>query len=199
MSEIGCGRPRTGCWPSGSRSWRPGWAATRRTPTRRPRPRATPRRRRGRRGALRVASRAGSRVRRGPRCVRSLTGAPVTSTETRQVADLPEVALRWVEHRIEHRECGCGATTMAGTGDGVPSAVRAPVSYGPGVRAVATYLVAGHHLPLARAVGHRCAHRTGYPVAGPGHRRGPAPALAVLDSVLHPPQRDLGQVRDLPG
>ena len=84
-------------------------------------------------------------------CGGSLTGAPVTSTETRQVADLPEVALRWVEHRIEHRECGCGATTMAGTGDGVPSAVRAPVSYGPGVRAVATYLVAGHHLPLARA------------------------------------------------
>lgn len=84
-------------------------------------------------------------------CGGSLTGAPVTSTETRQVADLPEVALWWVEHRIEHRACGCGATTMAGAGDGVPAAVRAPVSYGPGVRAVATYLVAAHHLPLARA------------------------------------------------
>lgn len=84
-------------------------------------------------------------------CGGSLVGAPVTSTETRQVADLPEVALRWVEHRIEHRGCGCGATTMAGAGDGVPAAVRAPVSYGPGVRAVATYLVAGHHLPLGRA------------------------------------------------
>ena len=84
-------------------------------------------------------------------CGTSLTGAPVTSTEVRQVADLPEVALRWVEHRIEHRECGCGTTTMAGAGDGVPAAVRAPVSYGPGVRAVATYLVAAHHLPLGRA------------------------------------------------
>lgn len=84
-------------------------------------------------------------------CGRSLAGAPVTSTEVRQVADLPQVALRWVEHRIEHRGCGCGATTMAGAGDGVPAAVRAPVSYGPGVRAVATYLVAGHHLPLGRA------------------------------------------------
>src|SRR5680860_1454232 len=84
-------------------------------------------------------------------CGGSLAGAPVTSTETRQVADLPEVALWWVEHRIEHRECGCGATTMAGHGDGVPATVRAPASYGPRVRAVATYLVAAHHLPLARA------------------------------------------------
>jgi transposase len=84
-------------------------------------------------------------------CGASLAGAPVASTEIRQVADLPEVALRWVEHRIEHRGCQCGATTMAAAGDGVPEAVRAPVSYGPGVRAVATYLVAGHHLPLGRA------------------------------------------------
>jgi transposase len=84
-------------------------------------------------------------------CGRSLAGAPVTSTEVRQVADLPQVALRWVEHRIEHRGCGCGTTTMASAGDGVPESVRAPVSYGPGVRAVATYLVAGHHLPLGRA------------------------------------------------
>lgn len=83
-------------------------------------------------------------------CGVSLAGAPVTSTETRQVADLPQVALWWVEHRIEHRECECGTTTMAGPGDGVPATVRAPASYGPGVRAVATYLVAGHYLPLAR-------------------------------------------------
>lgn len=84
-------------------------------------------------------------------CGASLAGAPVTSTEVRQVADLPEVALRWVEHRIEHRGCECGTTTMAGAGDAVPETVRAPVCYGPGVRAVATYLVAGHHVPLERA------------------------------------------------
>src|SRR5512142_2888690 len=40
---------------------------------------------------------------------------------------------------------------MAGPGDGVPGGVHAPVQYGPGVRAVATYLVAAHHLPLDRA------------------------------------------------
>lgn len=84
-------------------------------------------------------------------CGRSLREAPVVSTETRQVADVPELALRWVEHRLEHRACGCGQVTMAGPGDGVPGGVHAPVQYGPGVRAVATYLVAAHHLPLDRA------------------------------------------------
>jgi len=93
------------------------------------------------------------RPRRCGGCGRSLRRARVTSTETRQVADLPEIALRWVEHRIEHRLCRCGTTTMAGTEDGVPAGAKAPAQYGPGVRAVATYLVAGHHLPLERAAG----------------------------------------------
>lgn len=86
-------------------------------------------------------------------CAGSLQAAPVVSTELRQVADLPAVALVWVEHRIEHRRCGCGTVTMAGPGSGadeLPPGVRAPVQYGPGVRAAATYLVAAHHLPLGR-------------------------------------------------
>lgn len=37
--------------------------------------------------------------------------------------------------------------------DGVPEVARAPVQYGPTVRSVAAYLVAGHHLPLGRAAG----------------------------------------------
>jgi hypothetical protein len=46
-------------------------------------------------------------------CGASLAGAPVTSTEAREVFDLPQVALRVVEHLLEHRRCGCGRTTMA--------------------------------------------------------------------------------------
>ena len=84
-------------------------------------------------------------------CGRSLQEAPVVSTEARQVADVPAMALRWVEHRVEHRACGCGRVTVAGPADGVPGGVHAPVQYGPGVRAVATYLVAAHHLPVDRA------------------------------------------------
>jgi len=87
-------------------------------------------------------------------CAGSLRQATVVSTEVRQVADLPAVALVWTGHRIEHRRCGCGTVTMAGPGNGadeLSAGVRAPVQYGTGVRAAATYLVAAHHLPLGRA------------------------------------------------
>ncbi len=80
-------------------------------------------------------------------CGAGLSAAPVVSTERRQVFESPAVALTVTEHRIEHRRCGCGTVTMAE----VPAGVNAPVQYGPGVNAFALYLVAGQHLPLARA------------------------------------------------
>jgi hypothetical protein len=47
-------------------------------------------------------------------CAPSLQrGAPVVSTETRQVFDPPVVRLVVVEHRLQHRRCGCGAVAMA--------------------------------------------------------------------------------------
>lgn len=83
-------------------------------------------------------------------CGDTLTDAPVVSVEQRQVFDLPEIALRVVAHQLEHRRCGCGQVTMAGVIDGVPAGVGAPTQYGPGVRALASYLLAGQYLPLAR-------------------------------------------------
>lgn len=79
-------------------------------------------------------------------CGTSLAGAPVVSTEARQVFDLPELALRVTEHVIEHRRCRCGTTTMAP----VPAGAGAPAQYGPGLRGLAVYLLAAQHLPLAR-------------------------------------------------
>ena len=83
-------------------------------------------------------------------CGDSLADAPVVSTEQRQVFDLPEIALQVVAHLLEHRRCGCGQVTMDGASDGVPAGVGAPTQYGPGVRALASYLLAGQYLPLAR-------------------------------------------------
>lgn len=80
------------------------------------------------------------------RCGRPLTDASVVGAETRQVFDLPEIALRVTEHLLEHRRCGCGRMTTAVA----PPGVGAPVQYGPGVRGLATYLLAAQHLPLAR-------------------------------------------------
>ena len=67
-------------------------------------------------------------------CARPLDRAPVTSTEVRQVADLPTVALAWVEHRIEHRRCSCGTVTMAGADDGAVRGAGARDGHLPGRR-----------------------------------------------------------------
>jgi transposase len=80
-------------------------------------------------------------------CGRSLRRAAVTSVEARQVFDLPEVRLRVVEHRLQHRRCRCGTVTMAP----VPAGVGAPAQYGPRVRAIGAYLVGYQHLPYERA------------------------------------------------
>jgi transposase len=80
-------------------------------------------------------------------CGGGLRGAPVTSVEVRQVFDLPPVKVSVTEHRLQHRRCRCGTTTMAD----VPAGVNAPVQYGPRVKAIAAYLVGYQHLPYGRA------------------------------------------------
>jgi len=66
---------------------------------------------------------------------------------TRQVFDLPEIALHVCEHRAHRSRCACGHVTTAA----FPAAVTAPTQYGPRVRALGIYLIAFQHLPYARA------------------------------------------------
>src|SRR5262249_952496 len=80
-------------------------------------------------------------------CGASLRRAVVTSVEARQVFDLPTVTLRVTEHRLQHRRCRCGATTMAAA----PAGVGAPTQYGPRVRAGGGCLVGYQHPPCERA------------------------------------------------
>jgi transposase len=80
-------------------------------------------------------------------CGGDLHGAEVVAEEARQVFDLPSVALRVTEHRAERRRCACGATSAAS----FPRGVGAPASYGPGLRALALYLICFQHLPYQRA------------------------------------------------
>ncbi|MHB8451178.1 MAG: IS66 family transposase, partial [Mycobacteriales bacterium] len=83
-------------------------------------------------------------------CGRSLRHAPVSSTERRQVVDLPEIHPRVVEHQLMNRACRCGRVVEPTAADGVPAGLGGPVQYGPGVRALAVYLLAAQHLPVAR-------------------------------------------------
>ena len=79
-------------------------------------------------------------------CGAGLSDAAVTGVTRRQSIDIPPVKPVVIEHRVETRRCACGTVT-AGR---FPDHVRAPVSYGPGVKAAVVYLLARQHIPVAR-------------------------------------------------
>jgi len=80
-------------------------------------------------------------------CGDELDSASLMQTESRQVADLPPIRLRWVEHRSHRLRCSCGHVT-AGV---FPDGVNAPAQYGAGMRAAAAYLCGYQHVPYDRA------------------------------------------------
>ncbi len=79
-------------------------------------------------------------------CGTDLAGAPVVGTEVRQVIDLPAIEPVVSDHVIEKRRCACGTVTA---GEFPPEA-RAPVCFGPEVRAFAVYLLVRQHVPIVR-------------------------------------------------
>ena len=79
-------------------------------------------------------------------CGGDLDAASSTGFAARQVIDLPEVTPVVTEHRAHTCRCRCGTESTAA----FPDAVRAPVSYGPRVRAVVAYLLGRQHIPNRR-------------------------------------------------
>jgi len=80
-------------------------------------------------------------------CGASLAEAEVIAHQRRQVIDIPIPAPVVSEHRAQTRLCGCCGTTTTAS---FPEGVRAPVSYGPRVRAIVVYLLARQHVPVQR-------------------------------------------------
>ncbi len=81
-------------------------------------------------------------------CGSGLADAEVTAVTRRQVIDIPLPAPVTTEHRAQARRCGCCGTTTTAS---FPRAVRAPVSYGPRVRAIVVYLLGRQHIPVQRS------------------------------------------------
>jgi transposase len=81
-------------------------------------------------------------------CGGSLDDAEITATARRQVVDVPVVVPTVTEHQAQTRRCACCHTTTAAS---FPDGVRAPVSYGPRVKAIVVYLLARQHIPVERA------------------------------------------------
>lgn len=80
-------------------------------------------------------------------CGAPLDAAPATGVERRQLIELPPVRPLVIAHRAESRRCAaCGAETKAPFPDGI----RAPVGYGPDIRARAAYLHLYQLLPYGR-------------------------------------------------
>ena len=79
-------------------------------------------------------------------CGKSLEGAEVIGSESRQVHDLPTRRLEVTEHEAQSRRCRCGAVTKAR----FPKQAIGATCYGPVVRATAVYLMIGQHIPVAR-------------------------------------------------
>jgi transposase len=79
-------------------------------------------------------------------CGEDLSAAEVVGEVRRQVQDIPEIRVRVIDHVAQRRRCGSGHETV-----GVfPPEARAPVCWGPEVRALAIYLMDRQHLPLER-------------------------------------------------
>jgi transposase len=79
-------------------------------------------------------------------CGADLAGATVVGEVTRQVIDVPPVRVTVTDHVAQKRQCSCGRITV-GT---FPPEARAPVCWGPEVRALAVYLLDRQHLPVER-------------------------------------------------
>jgi transposase len=79
-------------------------------------------------------------------CEGDLAEAEVTDEVVRQVIDLPPVRPIVTDHVVQRRRCQCGTETAAE----FPPEARAPVCFGPEVRAVAVYLLDRQHLPVER-------------------------------------------------
>ena len=79
-------------------------------------------------------------------CGEHLDDAEVVDEIIRQVLDIPNIVLLVTDHVAERRRCHCGHETT-----GIfPAEARAPVCWGPGVRAFAVYLMDRQHIPLER-------------------------------------------------
>ena len=63
-----------------------------------------------------------------------------------QVFEMPEVPMVVTEHRMEHKDCACGTTTIASP----PPEAEQPTQYGPRLAGFAVYLHVQHFVPLKR-------------------------------------------------
>ena len=79
-------------------------------------------------------------------CQGNLAHTAEQLVSTRQLLDIPVIALQCIEHQVYKKQCTCGHTTVGS----FPKHVAAPVQYGPNVESLIGYLHARQYLPYER-------------------------------------------------
>lgn len=79
-------------------------------------------------------------------CGSDLSDIPAEQIMARQIVDIPPIIPEYTEHRIFQRKCTCGHQCRGS----FPENVKAPISYGPNVRAAVAYLHTRQYLPVGR-------------------------------------------------
>jgi len=77
-------------------------------------------------------------------CGRDLAEADVVGTDIHRVIELPKNRISVIDHVAEVRRCEVGHATRAA----FPANASEPISYGAGIRALATYFTVYQRLPL---------------------------------------------------
>ena len=80
-------------------------------------------------------------------CETDLVSEPVLGIQKRQVFDIPPIEIQVTEHQVERKVCPCCAEVTTAE---FPAEVKAPVQYGPQVKAVAAYVKDYQLVPSAR-------------------------------------------------
>jgi transposase len=79
-------------------------------------------------------------------CGRCLKNAQVIATVKKQIFDLPKIQVEVTEHQAQTIMCECGEVHTAE----FPEGINAPVQYGSGIKALATYFIIQQLLPVQR-------------------------------------------------
>jgi transposase len=79
-------------------------------------------------------------------CGRSLDSADVINIARKQIFNIPEIKIDVTEHQAQTVMCACGKVHSAE----FPEGINAPVQYGDGLKALATYFIVQQLLPIQR-------------------------------------------------
>lgn len=79
-------------------------------------------------------------------CGKDLSGQREEFIAKRQVIELPEIKIKYIEHQVYGRKCQCGYITKSK----FPEDIKTSIQYGNSVESLVSYFYARHYIPFLR-------------------------------------------------